>query len=87
MKKIGLVGKTLKHSVSKDIHSYLGSYEYSLIELDEEEFDNFLLSKDFEAINVTIPYKEKVIKYLDFVSEEVNYIKACNLVINRDGKL
>ena len=87
MKRIGLVGKTLKHSFSKDIHSYLGSYEYSLIELDEEEFDNFLLSKDFEAINVTIPYKEKVIKYLDFVSEEVNYIKACNLVINRDGKL
>ena len=39
MKKIGLVGKTLKHSFSKDIHSYLGSYEYSLIELDEEEFE------------------------------------------------
>ena len=87
MGKIGLVGKTLKHSFSKDIHSYLGSYEYSLIELDEVEFDNFLLCKDFEAINVTIPYKERVIKYLDYVSDEVNYIKACNLVINRDGKI
>ena len=47
MKKIGLVGKTLKHSYSKDIHNNKSNYEYSLIELDEEEFDNFLLSNDF----------------------------------------
>ena len=40
-----------------------------------------------KGINVTVPHKEEVIKYLDELSEEVEYIGACNTVKNIDGYL
>ena len=43
--------------------------------------------KDFRAINVTIPYKEAVIPYLDTISGEAAKIGAVNTIVNRDGKL
>lgn len=82
----GLIGKTLKHSFSKEIHEQLG-YEYELCELAPEELDAFFAKKDFKGINVTIPYKESVIKYLDEIDEGVKAIGACNTIVNRDGKL
>ncbi|MBO5726471.1 MAG: class I tRNA ligase family protein, partial [Clostridia bacterium] len=44
-------------------------------------------AKDFCGINVTIPYKQTVIPYLDYVDENAKAIGAVNTVINRDGKL
>jgi|LSQX01.3.fsa_nt_gb shikimate dehydrogenase len=84
--KYGLIGKTLKHSFSKDIHERLG-YEYSLKELAPEELDTFFKKKDFSAINVTIPYKEAVIKYLNEIDPAVLQIGACNTIINKNGRL
>lgn len=83
----GLIGKKLGHSFSKEIHSQIGGYEYSLIELNEKEFGSFMQKKDFKAINVTIPYKEKVIPYLDYVSDIELKINAVNTVVNKNGKL
>lgn len=83
----GLIGKTLGHSFSKDIHSRLAPYEYELFELSEEELGSFMKKADFKAINVTIPYKEAVIPYLDDVSEEAKSIGAVNTVVNKNGKL
>ncbi len=85
--KYGLIGKTLKHSFSKIVHSYLDSKDYELVSLNEDELDSFLKRRDFLGINVTIPYKEKVIPYLDYVSEEVKEIGACNTIVNKNGKL
>ena len=48
---------------------------------------NSIEKKDFEAVNVTIPYKQTVIPYLDSVSEIASRIGAVNTVVNRDGKL
>ena len=87
MKRYGLIGKKLTHSFSKEIHQKLADYSYELIELSEEEVKDFFLKKEFAAVNVTIPYKEMVIPYLDEVSEIAKKIGAVNTVVNRDGKL
>ncbi len=87
MKKYGCIGKKLTHSFSKEIHARLADYEYELIELTEEEVVPFLQKKDFEAINVTIPYKQTVIPYLDSVSEIAQRIGAVNTIVNQSGKL
>ncbi|MBR6906504.1 MAG: PD-(D/E)XK nuclease family protein, partial [Selenomonadaceae bacterium] len=49
--------------------------------------DSFMRAKDFKGINVTIPYKEDVIKYLDFVDERARAIGAVNTVVNKDGSI
>ena len=87
MKKYGCIGKKLTHSFSKEIHTKLADYVYELIELSEIEIKSFFEKKDFEAINVTIPYKETVIPYLDFVSDVAKRIGAVNTIVNKDGKL
>lgn len=87
MKKYGCIGKKLTHSFSKEIHARLADYEYELIELSEQEVCQFLQGKDFEAINVTIPYKQTVIPYLDQISDVASRIGAVNTVVNKDGRL
>ena len=87
MKKYGCIGKKLTHSFSKEIHAKLTDYAYDLIELDEEEIAPFFEKKDFAAINVTIPYKQTVIPYLDSISEVAERIGAVNTIVNKDGKL
>ena len=87
MKKYGCIGKKLTHSFSKEIHAKLADYEYELIELSEDEIADFFDKKDFSAINVTIPYKQTVITYLDSMSDVAKRIGAVNTIVNKDGKL
>lgn len=87
MKQYGCIGKKLTHSFSKEIHAKLADYDYRLIELSEEELNSFFEKKEFEAINVTIPYKETVIPYLDDISEIARKIGAVNTIVNKDGML
>ena len=83
----GLIGEKLGHSFSKIIHNELFSYEYELKELKKEELDEFMKKAEFKAINVTIPYKEAVIPYLDEISEKARQIGAVNVVVNNGGFL
>lgn len=83
----GCIGEHLGHSFSKEIHNALADYEYVLKELTPEELPDFLIERDFKAINVTIPYKKDVIPFLDFISEEAKAINAVNTIVNKDGKL
>lgn len=87
MKKYGCIGKKLTHSFSKEIHAKLADYEYELIELKEDEIAEFFDKKDFHAINVTIPYKQTVIPYLDSLSDVAERIGAVNTIVNKNGKL
>ncbi len=87
MKKYGCIGKKLTHSFSKEIHAKLADYKYELIELTEEEVKTFFEKKEFSAVNVTIPYKQTVIPYLDFMSDTAGRIGAVNTVVNKGGKL
>ncbi len=83
----GLIGEHLTHSYSCEIHAMLADYEYKLIELPPDELGKFLKSKSFDAINVTIPYKQAVIPYLDEISPTAKSIGAVNTIVNRNGKL
>ncbi len=83
----GLLGEKLKHSYSCEIHALIADYQYELCELSPDELDAFLRKKDFRAVNVTIPYKQTVIPYLDWISERAEQIGAVNTIVNRDGLL
>lgn len=83
----GLVGEKLGHSFSKVIHEYFEDYNYELVEVKKENFESFILNKAFCGINVTIPYKETVLPYLDYIDEYAQKIGCVNTVLNKNGKL
>ena len=83
----GLIGEHLPHSFSKIIHEKLAPYSYELHELRPDEVDSFMRGKEFKGINVTIPYKQTVIPYLDEISDQARSIGAVNTVVNRNGRL
>lgn len=83
----GLIGEKLGHSYSKLIHEELADYTYELCPLTKEEFPIFMKNKDFQAINVTIPYKKEVIPYLDELDDNARAIGAVNTIVNKHGRL
>ena len=85
--EFGLIGYPLKHSFSKEIHNYISDYKYDIHEIDENNLDVFMNNKNFHGINVTIPYKKKVIPYLDYIDSDAKNINAVNTIINIDEKL
>ena len=88
MKKCGLVGEKLGHSYSPAIHAMLADYEYRLYEKTPEELDRFIRSGDWDALNVTIPYKKSVLPWCDELSDTARRIGSVNTLVRRpDGTL
>ncbi len=95
MYKFGLIGEKLPHSKSPEMHAKIMEENhiegtYDLIEIPKDRFEEgFLALKDagYHGLNVTIPYKETVIPYLDELSPQAKYIGAVNTIAFRDGKL
>lgn len=86
--RCGLLGEKLGHSYSPAIHAKLGDYEYRLYEKKACELEEFLKSREFDGLNVTIPYKERVMQYLDDISESAGKIGCVNTILVReDGSL
>ncbi len=85
--KCGLLGQKLGHSYSPFIHSLLGDYDYDLFDKAPEELADFLLGGDFAGLNVTMPYKQAVIPYLDELTPIARKLGAVNTIVRRDGKL
>ena len=85
--KYGLIGEHLPHSYSKEIHNKLAPYDYQLCELTHEALDGFMRAREFDAINVTIPYKQDVIPYLSEIDEHARLIGAVNTIVNHSGRL
>ena len=83
----GLIGEKLPHSFSKEIHEKLAGYDYQLKELTPAQLPAFLEKRDFKGVNVTIPYKQTVIPYLDELDDKAAAIGAVNTIVNREGKL
>ena len=83
----GCIGEKLTHSFSKEIHAALFDYDYKIQEIPKDKLDEFMRLKDFKTINVTIPYKQAVIPYLDVVSDTARAIGAVNTIVNRGGRL
>ncbi len=83
----GLIGKSLSHSFSKDYftNKFLEediNAEYLNFEMpDLDGFKEFILkNKSLSGLNVTIPYKEEIIKYIDELSDEATKIGAVNCI-------
>ena len=85
--KYGLIGMPLGHSFSGEIHARFADYAYDLRELAPEELPAFFAERAFAGINVTIPYKQAVIPYLDEIAPEAREIGAVNTIVHRDGHL
>ena len=83
----GCIGEHLPHSFSREIHEQIGAYAYELKELTPDELPVFMTARAFRGINVTIPYKQAVIPFLDEIDETAKAIGAVNTVVNRNGKL
>ena len=88
----GLLGRTLGHSLSPQIHRFFGDYEYRLYEKEPEEVEGFLragfASGDFDFLNVTIPYKQTVFGLCDELSPMARKLGNVNFVTRTaDGKL
>ena len=85
--KCGLLGRKLGHSYSPQIHAMMGSYSYDLFEKEPAEVGDFVLHGDYDAMNVTIPYKKDVIPYLDEVDPIAKRLGSVNTVVRREGKI
>lgn len=83
----GLLGEKLPHSHSPRIHGMLGNPDYTLFEKAPEEVADFLRAREFQGINVTIPYKQTVMPLCDVLDGAAIDIGAVNTVVNCDGKL
>jgi shikimate dehydrogenase len=94
-KKFGLIGLTVSHSFSKNyfdekfFQNGLRDYHYDLYPLNSIDDLQKLLSDnpDLVGLNVTIPYKEQVIKYLSEIDSFAKTIGAVNVIKIKDGKL
>lgn len=100
--RIGLVGNDLGTSLSPDIHEReakhqgLEGYTYELLDLEDKPeiaadlggYINRKLEEGFTGFNVTHPYKQQVMRYLDGFSEAVDALGAVNTIVRtEDGKL
>lgn len=84
----GLIGEKLGHSYSKLIQEkLLDNYTFEIHPIERENLDAFMKAKEFKAINVTIPYKQDVIPYLDELDDASKKIGAVNTIVNENGKL
>lgn len=92
---IGLIGHPIRHSYSPFIQNFALEqmnldYVYLPFDVPSENLKaavNGVLSLGLKGLNVTLPHKEKIIKYLDEVSEEASIIGAVNTIVNDHGKL
>jgi len=87
MKRYGLIGEKLGHSFSQYIHETLTGEPYTLHPLSREEFPAFMERREFDGLNVTIPYKRDVIPYCQKIDERARRIGAVNTIVNEGGVL
>ena len=88
MMRCGLLGEKLGHSYSPAIHAQLADYAYGLYEVAPEDLPAFLTGGDFDALNVTIPYKKAVIPYCAELSPIARRLGSVNVLVRRaDGTL
>lgn len=95
--KLGIIGKNISYSFSRkyflEKFKKMGfdNYQYFNFDIPEiEEFPFILYQRkdEFRGLNVTIPYKEAIIKYLDEVESEAQKIGAVNTIkVTDDNKL
>lgn len=91
-----LIGYPIQHSLSPWIHERFlskanlqGTYEINEIDPQhsfEEKIMEMKNNKELNGFNVTVPYKQKIIPYLDSLDKNAKTLGAVNTVLNKDGK-
>lgn len=91
--KFGLIGRNISYSFSKKYFENkfeqlsLQNHSYDLFDIDEiDKIQDIFTLKNLRGINVTIPYKELIIPYLDELSEEAQQIGAVNCISFKNDK-
>ena len=87
-KKFGIIGNPLSHSLSPVLHNfwyekYKLSANYSLIEIGLNEIEEVIKkirNKELQGINVTIPYKQAVIPFLDLIISDAKETISVNTI-------
>lgn len=91
IRKFGLLGRKLPYSFSPQIHSQLAEfrepYSYELFEVEPEDLEEFVLHGGWAGLNVTIPYKQEVMKYCDEIAPEAARIGAVNTLVRRGERI
>ncbi len=91
----GVIGDPIEHSLSPIIHNAAFSslkldFAYLAFKVKPAEVGNAIAGMralDIVGLNVTMPHKEAVIKYLDQIDETAKFLNAVNTIYNKDGKL
>ncbi|QOW09025.1 shikimate dehydrogenase [Kaistella flava (ex Peng et al. 2021)] len=90
--KLGLIGKNISYSFSKNYFEnkfkklFLKNHTYSIFDLNDiAEVDQIFKDGNINGLNVTIPFKEKIIPYLDELSDEAEKIGAVNTILIKDN--
>ena len=95
-KKFGIIGKPLSHSLSPLLHNfwfkkYNVSGHYSLIEIEPPEIEEAIKkirNNELQGVNVTVPYKQAVIPFLDLIIDDAKETSSVNTISkNKDGKV
>jgi shikimate dehydrogenase len=93
MRTFGLIGKSLEHSFSsqyfneKFFKEGITDTQYLNFELkDISEFTELIKTHKLSGLNITIPYKESIIPFLDELNEEAKEMGAVNTIQFRNGK-
>ncbi len=91
-KKLGIIGKNISHSFSKKYFEdkfqrlMLKNYSYEVFDLAElSEVENIFKTENLIGLNVTIPYKEKILPYLDELSDEAEKMGAVNCIVIKNN--
>ena len=93
-KKFGIIGNPIKHSLSPVLHEYwFKKYdidaEYKIIELADNalpEIVKKVKQGDYRGINVTLPFKQKIINHIDRIINDAELAGSVNTILLNDDK-
>ena len=95
MKKYLVIGKPVDHSLSPQLHNYWIKINkinaiYDKKDIDDAELKDLIIDikdRKINGVNVTVPYKKKIISYLDELSEEAKITESVNTIFMKEDKL
>ena len=91
-RKFGIIGNPINHSLSPLLHNYwFKKYkidaEYSIINIEENKLDsliNKVKDKAFSGINITLPFKQKIVPFLEEIINDAKITGSVNTVYLND---
>lgn len=93
--QLGVIGSPIEHTFSPAIHNFIAECEgdncvYGAWRVEREKLGDAVggvRAMNIRGINVTIPHKIEIMRYLDEISEQAKLLGSVNTVVNRGGKL